>query len=163
MTELNPYARFLDGRPLQTILASTAPEIATHLKAIGASKAVIPPAPGKWSAAEIVCHLADCELEFAGRLRQTLAEDAPTIQPFDQEKWAAMYPSITAEQAFAAFSAFRAWNLLLIGAALPAAATRPVIHPERGTMTFLTLVETLAGHDMNHLVQLQKLANFGAN
>ena len=103
--ELNPYARYLDGRPLQTILASTVPEIARYLEAMGASKAVIPPAPGKWSAAEIICHLADCELEFAGRLRQTLAEDAPTIQPFDQEKWAATYPGITAEQAFAAFSA----------------------------------------------------------
>ena len=156
--ELNPYARYLDGRPLETILASTVPEIARYLEAMGASKAVIPPAPGKWSAAEIICHLADCELEFAGRLRQTLAEDAPTIQPFDQEKWAATYPGITAEQAFAAFSAFRAWNLLLISAALPAAATRPVTHPERGAMTFLTLVETLAGHDLNHLTQLQKQA-----
>jgi hypothetical protein len=163
MTELNPYARFLDGRPLESILSSTVPEIAVYLETMGASKAVIPPAPGKWSAAEIVCHLADCELEFAGRLRQTLAEDAPTIQPFDQEKWAAMYPGITAEQAFAAFSAFRAWNLLLIGAALPAAANRPVTHPERGTMTFLTLVETLAGHDLNHLAQLQKLAGSGAS
>ena len=158
MSELNPYARYLDGRPLETILASTVPEIAACLKAIGASKAMIPPALGKWSAAEIVCHLADCELEFAARLRQTLAEDAPTIQPFDQEKWTAMYPGITAEQAFAAFSAFRAWNLLLIGTALPAAAARPVTHPERGTMTFLTLVETLAGHDLNHLAQLQKLS-----
>jgi len=158
MSELNPYARFLDGRPLETILALTASEIATYLGAIGTEKSGIPSAPGKWSPAEIICHLADCELEFAARLRQTLAEDAPTIQPFDQDKWAATYPGISAEQALAAFSAFRTWNLLLIGRALPAAATRPVTHPERGTMTFLTLVETLAGHDLNHLGQLAKLA-----
>ena len=158
MNELNPYARFLDGRTLETILTTTAPEIATHLKAIGPKKAAVSPAPGKWSPAEIVCHLADCELVFAFRLRQTLAEDAPTVQPFDQEKWAAAYPGISAKEALAAFSAFRSWNLRLIIAALPAASDRPVTHPERGTMTFLTMVETMAGHDLNHLAQLAKLA-----
>jgi hypothetical protein len=158
MSELNAYARFLDGRPLETILAATAPEIAAFLKTIGPEKAAAAPAPGKWSPAEIVCHLADCELVFAFRLRQTLAEDSPTVQPFDQDKWAASYPGIPAGEALAAFSAFRSWNLRLIHAALPAAANRPLTHPERGTMTFLTIVETMAGHDLNHLGQLQKLA-----
>jgi hypothetical protein len=31
---------------------------------------------------------------------------------------------------------------------------RPVTHPERGTMAVQTLVETMAGHDLNHLRQL---------
>jgi len=39
---------------------------------------------------EIISHLADCEIVFAFRLRQTLAEDNPTIQPFDQDKWAVL-------------------------------------------------------------------------
>ncbi len=159
MSELNPYAGFLEGRAVETILASTAAEIAAYIEIIGPDKAAISPAPGKWSPAEIVCHLADCELVFGFRLRQTLAEDAPTIQPFDQDKWAATYPGIAADQALAAFSALREWNLRLIGAALPVAADRPVTHPERGTMTFLTIVETMAGHDLNHLAQLQKLAD----
>jgi len=158
MSELNPYERFLDGRPLELILADSAPAIARHLKAIGPEKAAFVPAPGKWSPAEIVCHFADCELVFAFRLRQTLAEDAPTIQPFDQDKWAATYRGIPADEALAAFSALRSWNLLLLHSALPDAADRPVTHPERGTMTFLTLVETMAGHDLNHLAQLAKLA-----
>jgi hypothetical protein len=159
MSELNPYARFRDERALEDILASTAPALASVLEEIGPEKAGIAPAPGKWSAAEIVCHLADCELVFGFRLRQTLAEDAPTIQPFDQEKWAATYPGVAASQALEVFAAVRGWNLRLIGTALPEAADRPVTHPERGTMTFLTLVETMAGHDLNHLAQVQKLAN----
>ena len=158
MSELNPYARFLDGRPLEAILADTGSSLASLLEAIGPEKAVVPPAPGKWSPAEIVCHLADCELVFAFRLRQTLAEDAPVIQPFDQEKWAATYSGIAAEQALQVFNAVRQWNLRLIASALPAAAGRPFTHPERGTMTFQTLVETMAGHDLNHLGQLQKLS-----
>jgi len=157
MSELNPYDRFLDGRPLETILTATPGALGYAIEMLGAEKSVIPPAPGKWSAAEIVCHLADCEVVFAFRLRQTLAEDAPTIQPFDQDKWAATYSGVSCSQAVEVFTALRGWNLLLIRAVLPAAADRPVTHPERGTMTFLNLVETMAGHDLNHLGQLRRL------
>ena len=46
----------------------------------------------------------------------------------------------------------------LIQNALPAAADRKVTHPERGTMTFQTIVETMAGHDLNHIAQLWRIA-----
>ncbi len=158
MSEANPYEKYLDGRPVETILSLTANAIAESLEVIGAHQVNVPPAPGKWSAAEIVCHLADCELVFGFRLRQTMAEDGPTIQPFDQEKWASMYPGVDASLAQQTFTVVRKWNLRLIHAALPAAAGRTVIHPQRGAMTFQTLVETMAGHDLNHLGQLRKIA-----
>ena len=158
MSELNPYAKFLDGRPVETILSSTSHEIANKLQMIGPERVSVSPAPGKWSPAEIVCHLADCEIAFGFRLRQTLAEDHHVLQPFDQEKWAAPYKGIAAKDAFAAFTAIRNWNLLLIGKTLATSATRPVTHPERGTMTFQTIVETMAGHDINHLQQIERLA-----
>ena len=95
---------------------------------------------------------------FAFRLRQTLAEDNHTIQPFDQEKWASTYQGIGAGQALGVFTSVRLWNLALVQKALPAAAGRTVTHPERGTMTFQTIVETMAGHDLNHIAQLQRIA-----
>jgi hypothetical protein len=162
MSQLNPYEMFLDGRPLEAILAATPDAIAENLEMIGAQRASVPPAPGKWSAVEIVSHLADCEIVFAFRLRQTLAEDNPTIQPFDQDKWAAQYHGIPAAQALETFSALRNWNMLLIESALPAAAGRVMTHPERGTMTFQTVVETMAGHDLNHLAQLRHIAELTA-
>ena len=161
MSEANPYEKFLDGRPIEEILAATPNKIAEYTEVIGEHETAARPAPGKWSAAEIVSHLADCELVFGFRLRQTLAEDGPTIQPFDQDKWAATYPGIPASEALAAFSALRKWNLRLIRVALPAAAGRKMTHPERGTMTFQTVVETMAGHDLNHLGQLHKIAAKG--
>lgn len=159
MSVANPYDKFLDGRPLEAILGSTAAHIDRLIEALGPEKSLVSPAAGKWSPAEIVSHLADCEIVFAFRLRQTLAEDSPTIQPFDQDRWAATYPRIPASEGLAVFTALRNWNLRLVTAALPAAASRPVTHPERGTMTFLTIVETMAGHDLNHLAQLEKLAS----
>jgi DinB superfamily len=158
MSELNPYAKFLDGRSLEAILSATSHEIANKLQMIGPEKTSEPLAPGKWSPAEIVCHLADCEIAFAFRLRQTLAEDHHVLQPFDQDKWAAPYNGIPAKDALAAFTALRAWNLRLIANALPASASKPVTHPERGTMTFQNIVETMAGHDLNHLAQLAHIA-----
>lgn len=157
MSSLNPYAKFLDGRPLDAILRATPSKVARILEELGVERSSAAPGPGKWSAAEIAAHLADCELVFAFRLRQTLAEDHPVIQPFDQDKWAASYAGISATEALAAFSAARAWNLRLFSAVLPGAAGRPVTHPERGTLTFQGLVEIMAGHDLNHLAQLQRL------
>lgn len=158
MSKLNPYEDFLDGRPLETILATTPEAIRSILATIGDAHASARPAPGKWSAAEIVCHLADCELVFGFRMRQTLAEDAPAIQPFDQGKWAEQYTGISAARALEAFSGVRGWNLRLIQSALPTAAERTTMHPERGLLTFKNLVETVAGHDLNHLAQLRRIA-----
>lgn len=158
MSELNPYDKYLDGRPLEEILDSTVHEVTEQLQAMGPEKAAKSPAPGKWSPAEIVAHLADCEIAFGFRLRQTLAEDHHVIQPFDQERWAATYGDITAAQALAAFAGLRNWNLTMIEKALPHAAGKVVSHPERGTMTFKTIVETMAGHDINHLGQLRRIA-----
>ena len=115
------------------------------------------PAPGKWNAREILCHLADCEIAFAFRLRQTLAEDRHVIQPFDQEKWAGMYGSLGARSALNVFSALREWNPALIGSAPAGAMSKRVTHPERGEMTFGVIVETMAGHDVNHLAQLDRI------
>jgi hypothetical protein len=158
MSEVNPYETFLDGRPVQEILAATPDTLAELMEAIGPAKSTFAPAPGKWSPAEIVCHLADCEFVFGFRLRQTLAEDNHTIQPFDQEKWAVQYGGIPAAQALEVFNAARGWNLQLVRNALPKAADRAVTHPERGAMTFQTIVETMAGHDLNHIAQLQRMA-----
>ncbi len=159
MSTLNPYEGFLDGRPIETILAATPVEIAKLVEAIGPVKGLEAPAPGKWSPGEIVAHLADCELVFGFRLRQTLAEDAPVIQPFDQDNWAKTYKGITPDEALQAFQAFRNWNLVLLEDLPAGAAARKTTHPERGTMTFQTIIETMAGHDLNHLGQLRRIAS----
>lgn len=161
MSELNPYASFLDERDFQEVLAATPGELKAVLQAIGDARSGEAPAPGKWSPAEILCHLADCELVFSFRLRQTLAEDHPVIQPFDQDKWSATYKGIGAEQALGVFKALRGWNLQLVRTVMPAAANRATRHPERGELTFKILLETIAGHDLNHLGQLQRIARQG--
>ena len=158
MSQLNPYDQFLAGQEPLKVLTSTARRIEKIVDELGSERADSPPSPGKWSPREIVCHLADCEIAFAFRLRQTLAEENHIIQPFDQEKWAANYAAYEMQDALAAFGAARGWNLALLRSLSPEACAKPVTHPERGAMTFRTIVETMAGHDLNHIGQLEAIA-----
>ncbi len=156
---LNPYARFLGAQNPLTVLTTTPTRLKNLARMIGPERITQPPAPAKWSPRDVLCHLADCEIAFGFRLRQTLAEDNHVIQPFDQEKWAAPYSGIDANEALATFSLLRRWNLLLIEPALQGHSNKPVTHPERGPMTFGIIVETMAGHDLNHLGQLERIAD----
>lgn len=158
MSQENPYADFLGNQEPLKVLPVTARKIEVILEELGAERIDQPPALGKWCAREIVCHLADCELTFGFRLRQTLGEENHTIQPFDQEKWAVHYDAYDAREALAAFHAVRNWNLALIRSISPEVQTKRVTHPERGAMTFHTIVETMGGHDINHLRQLEAIA-----
>ncbi|HEY2895726.1 MAG TPA: DinB family protein [Gemmatimonadaceae bacterium] len=156
-TELNPYAKFLGDARAQDVLETTAITIARLIRNSDAAQLTRAPAPGKWSLRDILCHLADCEITFGFRLRQTMAEPHHVIQPFDQEAWAQPYGTLDAHDALDAFTAIRRWNLLFIRAVGSAAESKAVKHPERGEMTFRTIVETMGGHDINHLRQIEKL------
>ena len=143
-------------------VALTPERLASLLVTIGRDRVNEAPAPGKWCAREIVAHLADCEVVFAFRLRQTLAQDNPTIQPFDQDQWATAYGAYDAATALDTFSALRHWNLALLRSLKPESFERKITHPERGGMTFQTVVETMGGHDLNHLGQLERIAGEAA-
>jgi uncharacterized damage-inducible protein DinB len=112
------------------------------------------PALGKWSVREIMAHLADCELAFGFRLRQAAA-GVEMIQPFEQDDWARNYGGYDFQAAMATYRALRAWNLAFIRSLTAEQRSREVTHPERGTMTVWTIVETMAGHDLHHLVGLE--------
>jgi DinB superfamily len=157
----NPYASFVGDRNAIDVIEETSrrlSEVVSKLSAQNSSNLEWRPAPGKWNAREILCHLADCEIAFAFRLRQTLAETNHVIQPFDQEKWAGMYGGLSARAALSAFSSLREWDLALIQNTSAEAMGKKVNHPERGDMTFRVIVETMAGHDLNHLKQLDAIA-----
>ncbi len=155
---MNPYASFLGPRDPRQVIASSGARLRELLDSLGVEGADRHPAPGKWSIREILCHLADCEIVFAYRLRQTLAEPHHVIQPFDQELWAHKYAAYDAQSALNVFTAVRDFNTRLIASLPPEAFSKPVTHPERGTMTFQSIVETMGGHDLNHIGQIEKIA-----
>lgn len=160
---MNPYGAFIGERNPREVIAETPARLAELAATLGPAGLEHSTAPGKWTAREILCHLADTEVAFAFRLRQALAEPHHVIQPFDQDLWAANYSAFTAAAAVETFSVLRRWNIALLDSLSPEAFSKPVTHPERGQMTFQTIVETMAGHDVNHRRQLEAIAAKGAS
>ncbi|MCL6526456.1 MAG: DinB family protein [Thermaceae bacterium] len=112
--------------------------------------------PGKWTARQILCHLADTELGLGFRLRQ-IAAGVETIQAFDQEAWAQRYSGLSLELALRSFLALRSWNLAWLQGLDRAVWGRSYHHPERGLESFELAVRLWAGHDLNHLEQLEQI------
>lgn len=156
--QTNPYAQFLNGDDVLAVVRTTADELEQMLSRIPAERARQPHKPGKWSVAEIITHLADCEIAFGFRLRQSLAEPEHTVQPFDQTAWGERYEAYDLASALATFKVLRAWNVRLLTTVSATDRSNKVTHPERGDMTFWDLVETMAGHDRNHLLQIRLVA-----
>jgi len=155
--ETNPYARFLTDVPAWEVIEETAGKLKFLLERLGPRVEDVP-APGKWSARQILCHLADCEIVFSYRLRQSLTQEHHVIQPFDQEQWANFYEACDAHTALNVFSAVRDWNVRLISGLTPDDLMKKLTHPERGEMHIAVVVETMAGHDLNHFAQIEAIA-----
>jgi DinB superfamily len=155
----NPYAAFLNGQDAGPLVKQFPDKLAAVVSKLGTAGMGRSLAPGKWTAAEILSHLTDTEIAFSFRWRQALSEDDHVVQPFDQDHWAKHYANMPSDQALQAFVALRRWNSVLLDQLSPAEWERHVTHPERGELTFRTLVEIMAGHDLNHLDQLEKIAD----
>jgi hypothetical protein len=159
---MNPYASYLGEQDPIAVISATPGRLSALLDTLGEKGKERSLAPGKWSARKILCHLADCEVVFAFRLRQALSESYHVIQPFDQDKWADMYGAFEARAAVEVFTAVRKWNITLIESLPAEAFAKLLTHPERGEMTIRVVVETMGGHDLNHLGQLEGIASQSA-
>ena len=118
------------------------------------------PAPGKWCILEILGHLADIEVLYGYRMRQMMADKEPVIAPIDQDDWARHlgYLDATPSELLEAYQAARRANLRLLRRLQPADLEKGAFHPERGSKVALEeLLGMMAGHDPNHLSQIERL------
>jgi len=118
----------------------------------------VPFGEGKWTAREILAHLVDVEAAWAFRVRLALTVDHPTIQPYDQDAFVGLYKGIDASLAVEVFRSLRTWNLELVRSLTPEQKARGAFHPERGEEPVGRMIALLAGHDLNHLAQLESIA-----
>ncbi len=155
MMSLNPYAGALGERDAAEVIAQSPKRLAQMVDGLSTAEIEARPAAGKWNVREVLAHLADCEIAFGFRLRQSYGGTS-LLQPFDQDAWARAYGVYSAEQAMATFAALRAWNVAFVSGLTEAEKALPAVHPERGEMTLWTIVETMAGHDLHHLEGLKR-------
>jgi hypothetical protein len=119
------------------------------------------PAPGKWSIAEIMAHLADGEIVIGWRLRQILSTNGVPIQAYDQDVWASTfdYAHRDPRQSLESFRVLRESNLALLKAVPQKVWENYGVHQERGNESVGHLVRLTAGHDLNHLRQVEAILN----
>jgi hypothetical protein len=117
------------------------------------------PIPGKWSAREIVQHLADSESISAQRLRKLVAEERPIIQGYDQEAYTVKlrYNERDLAPALEAFRAARATTAQILAAMTPADWEREGWHTESGRYTAEIWLEIYAVHAHDHAAQIRRL------
>lgn len=150
----------VDKNPLE-VLESTPSAIRRAVSKLTKDKIKKSPAAGKWSIAQILSHLADGEIVFAYRLRKIISEPGSRIESYDQNLWAEnlLYKKSNYQEKLKIFSEIRRANVQLLKSLKPAMWKRFGIHQERGKETVEKMVLLYAGHDMNHLKQIQHLAH----
>jgi DinB family protein len=100
---------YLNGRDLIKMQAAAPAKLAKLLKGVSPAGARKRPAPGKWSIAEIVAHLADAELVGGYRIRAILGAPGCQVIGFDQDVWvtALHYDKRNLGKSFAQYGALR--------------------------------------------------------
>ncbi len=142
------------------VLQATPQRLAALLEGMAPSDLERSYAPGKWTARHVYAHLADVELGMGFRIRQVIAHPGIELQAFDQDVWAQRYARADAALAVEAFRGLRAWNLALLATLSLDDWLAEGRHPQRGAESVDLMVRFLAGHDINHLAQLESIVAF---
>ena len=131
--------------------------VAEALQGISEKELDVRPAPGKWTAREIVHHLADSEMTSAIRLRLLLAVDGPTIHGYDQEEFARkLYYDRPYQESLVAFKAARDATAPILDRMTDAQWAREGTHTESGRYTAERWLEIYATHAHNHADQIRR-------
>jgi uncharacterized damage-inducible protein DinB len=133
--------------------------LAQLIEGVSVEKLKQPPAPGRWSIAAILAHLAEAEVTSTWRYRQMIENSGSTLPAYDQNEWARLgnYDSWEPREALDMFRLLREANLRMFSKLTPEEWQRFGMHAERGRMTVKDLASQIAGHDMNHVDQVRQI------
>lgn len=147
-----------DKDPLK-VQKSTAKKLQKLIKPLSKKQMRRRPGPGQWSIAEILAHLADAEVVGSWRMRLILGNSGQPIQAYDQEVWADTfkYADRDPKESLKVFRVLRENNLSLLNRMPSQLWENHGMHAERGKETISRIVEMFAGHDLNHLRQVEKI------
>lgn len=149
----------LEGHDPMAVLISSPKKIKQSIKGVRKKALYTKPAPGKWSVAEIVGHLAETEIVLGWRYRSIVEKNGVTLQPFEQDDWAknSRYAESDINEMLELYTVVRKANLTFLTGLSKQQWKMYGMHTERGKESIEHLVCLEAGHDLNHLKQIQKI------
>jgi len=150
---------FAEGKQPLTVQSATAKKLERLIKGATTSKLRKRPAPDKWSVSEILAHLADAEVAIGFRLRLILGSPGTPVAAFDQDAWVVSlhYEKRDPRKSVEQFRVAREANLALLKSLAPEQWKHYGMHAERGQESIEHMVRMIAGHDLNHLQQIEKI------
>jgi len=151
----NPYAADLGDRDPLDALSDTPGRIRKLVEGWSAERCERTYAPGKWTARQIIVHLAQTELGLTARARLALTLNPYTAQPFSQDDWLPIDEATDTTTALDAYTALRRFNVAMLKRLTPEQRARQFAHPEYGTLNVWWIANQLAGHDIHHLKHLE--------
>src|SRR3954463_13308343 len=158
MPPQTPYTADLDDREPITAMRDTVARIRALVSAWRPDQFERTYAPGKWTARQILTHLAQSEIALGCRARMALTTPGYAAQSFDQDKWMARESATTGRDALDALLGTAAMNTALFAALTDADRATTLAHPEYGSLTVDWIVHQMAGHQIHHLRQLEHIA-----
>jgi DinB family protein len=114
-------------------------------------------AAGKWSARQVLVHLAQMELAFGTRARLALTTPNYMAQSFDQDRWMARESTLGGREALAALVGAGTMNAEFFASLSPVDRQTTFTHPEYGAISIDWLIHQTAGHQIHHLRQLESI------
>jgi DinB family protein len=147
---------YVEGRDPRAILRATPARLERLVSGASRRRLSTPPARNKWSAVQILAHLAEVELLWGYRIRTILERDGCEIVGMDQDAWArnSRYERMDPARSIETFRAIRRANLSLLESLSPPALQRHGIHSQFGKVTISRIARLMAGHDLNHALQI---------
>ncbi|HEY6304587.1 MAG TPA: DinB family protein [Terriglobales bacterium] len=141
------------------VQSATNKKMARLIKDVPTAKLRKRPAPDKWSAAEILAHLADVEIAVGWRMRSILGAPGTPVQAYDQDAWviAGHYEKRDPRKSIELHRVVREANLALLKSLSPDQWKHYGHHAERGQESIEHMVRLVAGHDINHLGQIERI------
>jgi len=153
-----PYTKYLgDREPLATIRDSIE-RVATLVRDWPVDRFERRYSPGKWSARQVLTHLAQTELALGTRARMAVVTPGYAAQAWDQDSWIALDSDLSGQEALGAFLATARMNLAFFEGLSAVQRATTLTHPEYGALTVDWIIHQMAGHHINHLLQLQQIA-----
>ena len=141
------------------IQAATNKKLIRLITGVSASKLRKRPAPDRWSVAEILAHLADVEIVIGWRMRSILGSPGTAVQAYDQNSWVTSghYEKRDPRKSIELQRVVREANLALLKSLSPVQWKQYGQHAERGQESIEHIVRMVAGHDINHLHQIERI------
>ena len=158
MAPNTPYTPELEGRDPLLTMRETIPAISNAVAGWTTAQFERPYAPGKWTARQVLIHLAQTGLALGARARMALTTPNFLAQSFDQDSWLSRELGVSGPDAANVFVVLATLNLALYASLTEVERQTTLRHDEYGELTVDWIIYQQAGHQVHHLKQLLALS-----